>query len=78
MQCICTLYFTNKKKTTCITNHGLLLKELPLLDGIIQLCVGVADLLLHHKELKALGQTLLASVPAAKERAQAVDTFLFN
>jgi len=56
------------------TNHGLLLKQLPLSNGVVQLCVGVADLLLHHEELKALGQTLLGTVPGARAEHKAVDT----
>lgn len=66
------LHYTNKKTqcacSTCFTNHGLLLKKLPLFNGIVQLCIGVADLLLHHKELETLRQTLLVSVPVVRAK----------
>lgn len=51
------------KSSGLYADLGLLLKELPLFDGIVQLCVSIADFLLHHKELKALGQTFRRSVP---------------
>lgn len=37
-----------------LAHLGLLLEKLPLSNGVIQLRIGVADFLLHHKELKAL------------------------
>lgn len=56
------------------TNHGLLLKQLSLSNGVVQLGVGIADLLLHHEELKSLGQTLLGAVPGARAEHKAVHT----
>ena len=82
MQCIHHLHFTNKETdriawcSTSFTNHGLLLKKLPLSNGIVQLGVGVADLLLHHKELKTFGQTLLGSVPVARAEHKQLHTLL--
>lgn len=42
---------------------SLVLKELPLPKRVIQLCVGIAHFLLHHKELKALREALLQAMP---------------
>lgn len=55
-----------ENKTGQVTLHthlGLLLKQLPLSDRIIQLSVSIADFLLHHKELKTLSQPFVGSVP---------------
>lgn len=49
-------------------NLGLLLKQLPLSNGVVQLGVGVADFLLHHEELEALRQPFLRSVPVRNKR----------
>lgn len=38
---------------------SLLLKKLSLSNWIIQLSVGIADFLLHHKELKTLSEAFL-------------------
>lgn len=54
---------SNLKSSGLYADLGLLLKELPLFDGIVQLGVSIADFLLHHKELKALRQTFQRSVP---------------
>lgn len=44
---------------------GLLLKQLPLSDRVVQLSICIANLLLHHKELETLGESFLRAVPAS-------------
>lgn len=44
----------NKHSLGLYTHLCLLLEKLPLSNWIIQLSVGIADFLLHHKELKTL------------------------
>lgn len=46
---------------------SLLLEQLSLSNRIIQLRVRIADFLLHHKELEALSEAFLRSVPGIKE-----------
>lgn len=60
---------TNLKSSGLYADLGLLLKELPLFDGIVQLGVSIADFLLHHKELEALRQTFHRSVPVRLNNA---------
>ena len=43
-----------KKREFKLLHLGLLFKKLPLSNWIIQLSVRIADLLLHHEELKTL------------------------
>lgn len=48
------MYSELRWKDCVYTHRCLLLKEFPLPNGVIQLCVGIADLLFHDKELEAL------------------------
>lgn len=55
------------------THHSLLLKEFPLSDGVIQLCVRITYLLFHDEELEALSQSFLRSVPGEIEKRSGRD-----
>jgi hypothetical protein len=46
----------------------LVLKQLSLPDGVVQLCVGVANFPLVHKQLKPLRQAGQVPVPKAREK----------
>lgn len=50
----------------------LVVEECPLLDGVVQLCVAVAQLLLVHKQLKSLRHSRHVTVPAVEERGNGV------
>ena len=71
----CTLCTRIQKSSSGLTQGcrlylRLLGKALTLDDGVVQLCVRVGQLPVVHKQLKALCEARLCSVPALRQRAQ--------